>query len=393
MNHAVLSLLYGFGGTDPKFRFHRFFSFEDGIVASSTQTQAGARQLVADYNIVGTVTVDNDAVRLPPSSERALISVQNLGSPSNKDLAVYPYYGEDIGQGVDTAKVLPSRTSARFYGTAAGTFQPLDAGFVTGPPTSTLGAIATYEDTTGTVINSAGSVINVTGMGVRTLSPNAALEVAEQFSTANAAYPTARLFYRSTGTSQDGIGPRLEFATRSDGIVDTIVVGTIDGIAIDVSDGSEDGAIVIGTMKNAVASTEDMRVSLAAVDLSRPLKCQQGAHFGPPAVIPIVANAATIDLAANNHPDVDLDDASAGVTLTYDAPNGNASGTISILQDTPSRDITFAKGSGVTTLKILGVEPTWTDDSPATYRVFSWRFIALPRILLLIFSPSETVTI
>ena len=73
-------------------------SVEPGIVAGTTQTQAGATALTKMLNIVGTCANDNDGVKLMSAATGAMQKIVNRGA---KNLKIWPFLGDDIGAGVN----------------------------------------------------------------------------------------------------------------------------------------------------------------------------------------------------------------------------------------------------------------------------------------------------
>jgi hypothetical protein len=72
-------------------------STELSIVAGPTQTQAGATLLTKENNVVSTVAVDNDGVRLPSATVGRSVYIRN--SDAVNFLKVYPFSGDDIDTG------------------------------------------------------------------------------------------------------------------------------------------------------------------------------------------------------------------------------------------------------------------------------------------------------
>lgn len=67
-----------------------------GLTASSTQTQAGALALTGFVNIITTVAVTADAVKLPPAVTGHWLIVINRGALS---MAIWPSSGDSIHTG------------------------------------------------------------------------------------------------------------------------------------------------------------------------------------------------------------------------------------------------------------------------------------------------------
>jgi hypothetical protein len=87
-----------------------------GITAGTTQTQAGAVALTGANNLVGTVAVANDGVRLPVADVGDVIFVRNGGANTVK---IYPPVGGAINGGtVNAAVTLATLTSTRFVYTS-----------------------------------------------------------------------------------------------------------------------------------------------------------------------------------------------------------------------------------------------------------------------------------
>jgi len=78
-------------------------SVEPGIVAGTTQTQAGATALTKMLNIVGTVGTANDGVKLMSAAAGAMQKVVNRGA---NNLKIWPFLGDDIGAGVNLGIVI-----------------------------------------------------------------------------------------------------------------------------------------------------------------------------------------------------------------------------------------------------------------------------------------------
>lgn len=97
-------------------------SFTDGIVAGSTQTQAGATQLVSEINRITTNTVSGNGVALPASTPGLTILVINHGA---QPVQVYGIYGstDTVDDVLYTTGVTQMQGSVAFYAcTAAGTW-------------------------------------------------------------------------------------------------------------------------------------------------------------------------------------------------------------------------------------------------------------------------------
>ncbi|MFH1882930.1 MAG: hypothetical protein ABIL62_09500, partial [Planctomycetota bacterium] len=99
-------------------------------------------------------------------------------------------------------------------------------------------------------------------VGIGTAVPGKKLHVEEDNAATAVAVPIQRLSVTSTGTPAAGLGPSLEFEveTAAGAPGNQEVVAAIDGIVIDVTGASEDGAIVFKTMKAGAAATEDARI-------------------------------------------------------------------------------------------------------------------------------------
>jgi hypothetical protein len=71
------------------------FRTMNGIVAGTTQTQAGAIQLDAGTagHRVGTVATTADAVKLPPARNGRMLAVKNAGANS---MGIFPSPGDTI---------------------------------------------------------------------------------------------------------------------------------------------------------------------------------------------------------------------------------------------------------------------------------------------------------
>jgi len=105
---------FALGTTEPTFTFIQDSSAEDGIVAGTTQTQAGATALTSRYNRIGTVAVTSDGVALIPAIAGAECLVLNEGANSAQ---VWPADGDAID--AEAADAVDSNaltaTSARRY--------------------------------------------------------------------------------------------------------------------------------------------------------------------------------------------------------------------------------------------------------------------------------------
>lgn len=92
-----------------------------GLTASTTQTQAGALELLSTYNQVSVVANSGDAVRLPSASQTAnqgrRMLIINDGA---NDCQMFPTSGQDIGAGVDTSVSLTAGKSAYFIAISSG---------------------------------------------------------------------------------------------------------------------------------------------------------------------------------------------------------------------------------------------------------------------------------
>lgn len=69
------------------------YSYTTGIIAGTTQTQAGATLLTTEWNNVTTVGTTNDGVRLPTAVGGLVITVKNTGANIAK---IYPFLGDFI---------------------------------------------------------------------------------------------------------------------------------------------------------------------------------------------------------------------------------------------------------------------------------------------------------
>jgi hypothetical protein len=90
-------------GTDITCLQHLLREVETGVVAGTTQTQAGATQLTADFSEVSTVGTTNDGVKLPDAVAGRHCTVFNNGANT---LKLYPASGDNLEAGVDTATTL-----------------------------------------------------------------------------------------------------------------------------------------------------------------------------------------------------------------------------------------------------------------------------------------------
>ncbi len=132
--------------------------------------------------------------------------------------------------------------------------------------------------------------------------------------------------------------------------------------------------------------------SVANQDLTTDADVQFAAlHLGTLITNVIAANAATINLDAANDQKIDLAAATGAVTLTLTATAGQVrSGKIELLQDSTARDITWVAGTGITTGRWLGTEPTWSADTASRRRVIDYLFNGTD--ILLSVSEEETTT-
>lgn len=90
------------------------YSVDYAVVASTTQTQAGATLLTAVLNYVGTIVADDDAVKLPPAYDGARCCIFN---PSAYTVAVWPSSGDRINTlAVDAAHTLGTTRGNTFHG-------------------------------------------------------------------------------------------------------------------------------------------------------------------------------------------------------------------------------------------------------------------------------------
>jgi hypothetical protein len=86
-------------------------SVESGIVAGTTQTQAGATALTKMINEIATCANANDGVKLVTAAIGAQQTVINNGVAN---LKIWPASGDDLGAGVDTAITVPPGSKSRF---------------------------------------------------------------------------------------------------------------------------------------------------------------------------------------------------------------------------------------------------------------------------------------
>jgi hypothetical protein len=82
-----------------------------GVVASTTQTQAGGTALVSTINEVSVCTNANDTVTLPTSVAGMQCIIINNGAQT---LRIYPFLGDNLGAGVDTFTTLASGSNVVF---------------------------------------------------------------------------------------------------------------------------------------------------------------------------------------------------------------------------------------------------------------------------------------
>ncbi|MDA0707474.1 MAG: hypothetical protein O2963_00135 [Proteobacteria bacterium] len=98
-----------------------------GITAGTTQTYAGATQLTAAFNSVDTCANNNDGVRMPEARAGRTCSLHHSDTLNDKTLKIYPFDGDDIGEGVDTALSIRSDAYIQFLALDATTW--IVAGF------------------------------------------------------------------------------------------------------------------------------------------------------------------------------------------------------------------------------------------------------------------------
>lgn len=82
-----------------------------GITASTTQTQ-GEGLLTGDINVVSTVVNNNDTVTLTSAIAGLTIVIINQG---DKRLQIFPFAGDDLGQGLDNSIIINAGTVIVFY--------------------------------------------------------------------------------------------------------------------------------------------------------------------------------------------------------------------------------------------------------------------------------------
>jgi hypothetical protein len=157
---------------------------------------------------------------------------------------------------------------------------------------------------------------------------------------------------------------RILSAVVDGGVIPLTLVGTFGQTAklFEVQDENFTPVFSIGPTGGTTVNVGDLTVTDGNV------------HFGTIVSPTVAGNAVTVDLSASNHQFVDLAPADGTVTITLDAPSGATSGTIVIKQDATARDITWVAGTGITTGRWQGTEPTWSGDTPSLYRVISWAF-------------------
>ncbi len=93
--------------TDSGIRIDGFVagSLDAAITASTTQTQAGGYPIIAQWNNVTDVANDSDTVTLPKAIAGIDCWIRNSGANSpNNTLQIFPFSGDDLGQGADTAR-------------------------------------------------------------------------------------------------------------------------------------------------------------------------------------------------------------------------------------------------------------------------------------------------
>lgn len=89
------------------------------------------------------------------------------------------------------------------------------------------------------------------------------------------------------------------------------------------------------------------------------------------------SHAVTVDLSQGNHWLIDMTSATAGTTVTINAPPGPSAGVIKVKHHgTTPQDITWSAGTGVTAIEWYGTEPTWNDSANAgENQAVSWEFV------------------
>ncbi|MEK0325358.1 MAG: hypothetical protein QQN63_06600, partial [Nitrosopumilus sp.] len=100
-----------------------FESVTATITAGTTQTQAGGTALTAEINEVSTVANDMDAVTLPTAvaGKRCLV-INN----SAKRLQIFPFLGDDLGEGTNNSASLSATANIMFYAFDATDWEVVD---------------------------------------------------------------------------------------------------------------------------------------------------------------------------------------------------------------------------------------------------------------------------
>jgi hypothetical protein len=84
------------------------------------------------------------------------------------------------------------------------------------------------------------------------------------------------------------------------------------------------------------------------------------------------SNAVTVDLSTYQHPMIDCSTATDTCDITFTPPTGVSAGAITILQDDPARDFTWAVTGGV--IIALGTLSANATDTASYYRVLSYKW-------------------
>lgn len=87
-----------------------------GLTASVTQTQAGGLQLLSSYNEIATVANTDDTVVAPSVAAGMRLLIINNGA---NRLQVFPFLGDDIGEGVNNPITIAAGIFAKFIGRTA----------------------------------------------------------------------------------------------------------------------------------------------------------------------------------------------------------------------------------------------------------------------------------
>ena len=135
-----------------------FESVTATITAGTTQTQAGGTALTAEINEVSTVANDMDAVTLPTAvaGKRCLV-INN----SAKRLQIFPFLGDDLGEGTNNSASLSATANIMFYAFDATDWEVVDyKGATAGITAGTTQTAAGGQDLLTAGVNEVGTVAN-----------------------------------------------------------------------------------------------------------------------------------------------------------------------------------------------------------------------------------------